>query len=278
MTRSQPLSISELVELASLDAFGLLDAEDALEFEESFLAAPARVRESIRSLQAELVSDENLLGSEEPDELLKAKVLKRVAEAMADHDSNLQPIAAIGPGGYQQLAGAIESPNFLRSIWTWRAVALMLLGVTITLAVHGIVRNSEYNDLIQAINSRQGQFVLNQPPGTQQQIAWPSDNGEYKMAMLVDATGAAGRVRILLNPDGTNPRIAYDLDRRLPTLTIYAIDDDGEFGTPGSEYVVATLNPKQTSSTVAEGFNPDWIGKTRLIARDNAGRDILIQV
>ena len=278
MTRSQALSISELVELASLDAFGLLDAEDALEFEEAFLAAPSRVRESIRSLQAELASDENLLGSEEPDEALRAKVLKRVAEAMAEHDSTLQPIASIGPNSYQQMPVAIESPNFLRSIWTWRAVALMLLGVSITLAVHGIVRNSEYNDLIQAINSRQGQFVLNQPPGTQQQIAWPSDNGEYQMATLVDATGAAGRVRILINPDGSNPRVAFDLDRRLPTLTIYAIDDDGEFGPAGGEYVVATLNPKKTASTVVEGFNSNWIGKTRLVARDSAGRDILIQV
>ena len=278
MTRSQALSISELVELASLDAFGLLDAEDALEFEEAFLAAPSRVRDSIRSLQAELASDENLLGSEEPDESLRAKVLQRVAEAMADHDTTLQPIAAIGPNSYQQAPMDMESPNFLRSIWTWRAVALMLLGVTITLAVHGIVRNNEYNDLIQAINSRQGQYVLNQPPGIQQQIAWPSDNGEYQMATLVDATGAAGRIRILLNPDGSNPRIAYDLDRRLPTLTIFAIDDDGEFGPAGSEYLVATLNPKQTSSDVAEGFNPDWIGNTRLIARNAAGRDILIQI
>jgi hypothetical protein len=278
MTRSQALSISELVELASLDAFGLLDAEDALEFEEAFLAAPSRIRDSIRSLQAELASDENLLGSEEPDESLRAKVLQRVAEAMAEHDSTLQPIASIGPSSYHQAHMNMESPNFLRSIWTWRAVALMLLGVTITLAVHGIVRNNEYNDLIQAINSRQGQFVLNQPPGIQQQIAWPSDNGEYQIATLVDANGAAGRVRILLNPDGTNPRIAYDLDRRLPVLTIFAIDDDGEFGPAGSEYVVATLNPKQTSSDVAEGFNSDWIGNTRLIARDAAGRDILIQV
>ena len=65
MNRTKQISIPQLVELASLDAFGLLDAEDSLTFEDALLAAPARIRDSIRELQAELVAEDPLLSSEE---------------------------------------------------------------------------------------------------------------------------------------------------------------------------------------------------------------------
>lgn len=276
---SKPISIPELVEMASLDAFGLLDAEDALDFEDAFLAVPDRIRDSIRSLQAELVSDNLLIGSDEPDASLRAKVLERVSAAMAMRDEELQPLAQIGPGmGRRSKEEMIDSRAFSQSIWTWRAVALVLLGVSITLAVFGIVSDRNHRELIQAINSRQAQFVLNQAPGLEEQIAWPTDDGAFRVASLVDSMGTAGRIRVYVNPDGTNPRVAFDLDRQTPPLTIYAIDDEGEFGPKGKEYVVAHLDPKQTSATVADSFNPDWIGKTRLIAKDGNGQTILVQV
>ncbi|MEE2908320.1 MAG: hypothetical protein VX527_10890 [Planctomycetota bacterium] len=280
MNRSKPISIPELVELASLDAFGLLDAEDALDFEDAFLAVPDRVRVSIRHLQAELVSDERLIGSEEPDESLRALVLERVSQAMADKDSTLQPLAQIGPGMMTTSSphDTIARNAFSQSLWTWRAVALVLLGVSITLAVFGIVADRNHRELIQAINSRQAQFVLNQAPGMSGQIAWPTDNGDYLVASLVDPSTNKGRIRLFTNPDGTNPRIAYDLDRQIQSLTIYAIDENGEFGPAGGEFVIAHLDPKQTSAEVVEGFNPHWLGKTRLVARDDSGRELFIQI
>ncbi|MCH2132635.1 MAG: hypothetical protein MK116_02680 [Phycisphaerales bacterium] len=279
MKRPTNITIPELAELASLDAFGLLDAEDALHFEDSFLAAPEQVRETIRNLQAELVSDESLLGSEEPDEALRAKVLERVARAMSEQDVLLQPLAAIGRAGVAPRAEMATPTSFTQSIWTWRAAALVLLGVSITLAIFGIISDSKNHLLIQAINNRQAQFVLNQPPGDAEQIAWPTDDGQYRVVLLADMTGSAGRARLFLNhQDGSNPRIAYDLDRRLADLTIYAIDDEGHFGPKGETYVVAHLDPTQNSTTVVDGFNAEWIGKTRMVARDNSGRDILVQI
>jgi hypothetical protein len=277
MNPTKQITIPQLVEMASLDAFGLLDAEDSLRFEDAFLAAPVRIRESILELQAEMVSEDPLLCTEMPDDSLRAKVIQRVAEAMSERDETLQPLAQIGPvSDFNQ--PSIENRSFSQSIWTWRAVALVLLGVSITLAVFGIVADRNHRELIQAINNRQADFTMNQAPGATAQIAWPTDNGNYQIVSLVDPTGNSGRIRFFMNPDGSNPRVAYDLDAQTGPLTIYAIDDEGEFGPKGAEYVVAQLNPKNTSASVTDSFDSKWIGKTRLVARTANGRDLLIQI
>lgn len=277
MNRTEQISIPQLAELASLDAFGLLDAEDSLKFEDALLASPERIRDSIRELQAQLVFEDPLLSNEEPDDSLRETVLQRVSEAMAERDETLQPLAKIGPGSYSTQT-IIENRSFSQSIWTWRAVALVLLGVSVTLAVFGIVADRNHRELIQAINNRQADFTMNQAPGATAQIAWPTDNGLYRVVSLVDPNGDAGRIRFFMNQDGSNPRVAYDLDVQTEPLTIYAIDDDGEFGPKGAEYVVAHLNPKDTSASVAQDFDSKWIGKTRLVARSANGRDVLIQI
>ena len=277
MNTNKRISIPQLVELASLDAFGLLDAEDSLSFEDAFLSAPARVRDSIRELQAELVADDPLLSAQEPDESLRDMVLLKVSEAMAERDEYLQPLAQIGMETTRG-SNIHENQSLSQSIWTWRAVALVLLGVSITLAVFGIVADRNHRELIQAINNRQADFTMNQAPGVSAQIVWPTDNGQFRVVSLVDPLGDAGRIRIYINQDGSNPRVAYDLDNQEEPLTIYAIDDDGEFGPKGAEYVVAELNPRNTSAHVIDSFNPNWIGKTRLVARNATGRDVLIQI
>ncbi|MBG84396.1 MAG: hypothetical protein CMJ40_07620 [Phycisphaerae bacterium] len=277
MNRTKQISIPQLVELASLDAFGLLDAEDSLTFEDALLAAPARIRDSIRELQAELVSEDPLLSSEEPDETLREKVMQRVSQAMAERDETLQPLAQIGPAD-DSSRESIENRSFSQSIWTWRAVALVLLGVSITLAVFGIVADRNHRELIQAINNRQADFTMNQAPGAMAQIAWPTDNGVYRVVSLVDPDGDSGRIRFFMNEDGSNPRVAYDLNVQTEPLTIYAIDDEGEFGPKGGEYVIAHLNPMDTSASVVDTFDSKWIGNTRLVARTADGRDVMIQI
>lgn len=277
MNPTKQISIPQLVEMASLDAFGLLDAEDSLRFEDAFLAAPSRIRDSILDLQAEMVTEDPLLFSETPDDSLREKVLQKVAEAMSERDETLQPLAQIGPAD-ELTQASIENRSFSQSIWTWRAVALVLLGVSITLAVFGIVADRNHRELIQAINNRQADFTMNQAPGATAQIAWPTDDGSYQVASLVDPVGNSGRIRLFVNQDGSNPRVAYDLHAQTGPLTIYAIDDEGEFGPKGAEYVVAHLNPKDTSAPVVDGFDSSWIGKTRLVARTASGRDVLIQI
>ena len=76
MTREQ------LLELAALDALGLLDEYEAALYNRSFHDAPAAVQEEIQRLQALVANDETLRVDEEPDPSLRARVLTAVAKAI----------------------------------------------------------------------------------------------------------------------------------------------------------------------------------------------------
>ena len=81
MTSPEPMTRQELLELAALDALGLLDRYEAALYTRSFHYASAPVQDEIVRLQAEIVSDESLLPEEEPDDSLRERVLRKVAEA-----------------------------------------------------------------------------------------------------------------------------------------------------------------------------------------------------
>ena len=67
MTSQTLLSREELLELAALDAFGLLDEYEAAIFSRSFHHAPAAVQDEVRQLQAEIAADPSLLPAVDPD-------------------------------------------------------------------------------------------------------------------------------------------------------------------------------------------------------------------
>ena len=67
MTSSEPMTQRELLELAALDALGLLDEFEAAYYTRSFHDAPATVQDEIKRLQAELATDQRLLPGDEPD-------------------------------------------------------------------------------------------------------------------------------------------------------------------------------------------------------------------
>ncbi len=104
MTSPEPMSREELLEMAPLDAFGLLDDFEAALFNRSFHHAPASVQAEIRSLQADLAESAAFVSPEEPRGLLRQKVLIRVAEEVEDAAEALKPLATIG--SQQPLVGS----------------------------------------------------------------------------------------------------------------------------------------------------------------------------
>jgi hypothetical protein len=96
MTTPEPMRRDELLEMASLDALGMLEADEAAFFSRSFLEAPRMVQDEIRSLQASIASDLQLVSDEEPPAFLRNKVIGAVLEEIDQASIGLAPIATIG--------------------------------------------------------------------------------------------------------------------------------------------------------------------------------------
>lgn len=96
MTSPDPMTREELLELAPLDAYGLLDEFEAALFNRSFHHAAPSVQAEIRALQAQLAEDPTFLAGDEPRPLLRQKVLVQVADAVEVAVEQLKPLATIG--------------------------------------------------------------------------------------------------------------------------------------------------------------------------------------
>ena len=96
MTTPEPMRRDELLEMASLDALGMLEADEAAFFSRSFLEAPRMVQDEIRALQASIASDLQLVSDEEPPAFLRNKVIGAVLEEIDQVSLGLAPIATIG--------------------------------------------------------------------------------------------------------------------------------------------------------------------------------------
>ncbi len=96
MTTPEPMRRDEMLEMASLDALGMLEADEAAYFSRSFLEAPRMVQEEIRALQASIAADLQLVSDEEPPAFLRNKVIGAVLTEIDDASHGLAPIATIG--------------------------------------------------------------------------------------------------------------------------------------------------------------------------------------
>ncbi len=146
MTSPEPMTRQELLELAALDALGLLDRYEAALYTRSFHYASAPVQDEIVRLQAEIVSDESLLPEEEPDDSLRERVLRKVAEAIEREASEFAPLATIGrrrhgPGESDGRSALGASGQF------WRAAAFVMAGAVVVLAYFSAEANRSSNEM-----------------------------------------------------------------------------------------------------------------------------------
>ena len=80
MTKEQ-YNYKQLIELAVLDAHGLLEPIESDLFNRSFHDAPVAIQDEIIQMQRDIALDESLLPNETPRASLKKDVLHVVAEA-----------------------------------------------------------------------------------------------------------------------------------------------------------------------------------------------------
>ncbi len=153
MTFVEPMTPRELLELASLDALGLLDTVEEAVYTRSFHDAPATIQDEVLRRQAEIANDLLLLPADEPEPNLRERVLKAVAAAVDRDELSLAPLARIGrrrratDGETGSRFGLTGSGQF------WRAACFVLAGVSLIMVYFLAVGSQNSRELyIAAIN------------------------------------------------------------------------------------------------------------------------------
>lgn len=127
----------QLIELAVLDAHGLLEPIESDLFNRSFHDAPASIQDDIIRMQRDFALDETYLPTISPPDSLKRRVLRSVAQAADKEAQRLAPLALIGAR-----ANAARSMNGLtKPAYFWRTAALILFGVAVVFGIMAVDSN-----------------------------------------------------------------------------------------------------------------------------------------
>lgn len=237
MKTNSEITMTELVELATLDAFGLLPPADAVKFERAFMAAPADVQAELRTLQSDFAEDDQLLPDEEADPLLKDRVLAAVSHTIEIESDRLAPLATIGRTQNQELlASHSENPALepthaatnmrpLTSVWTWRMAALILLGITIALGIFG---SDAYRQSKLLANAYIGKITIDdieQRVGPQFTAFVANPNCQMHYLVSEDGTGM---LRVAINENtGEAFVLGMDLEPTIGNGELRLVDRDG---------------------------------------------------
>lgn len=174
------MSREELIELAGLDALGLLDPDELESFEAAFRRASAPLREELRDVQSQVVALGELLAETEPAAELRERTLAQLDQCIEQvptptlkrrvlgtierfveedlHGSMQYPIAgaAVLPGRgdwIERFAAGRVSP-------LWRIAALVLLTATIGLGWFGVDAYSNAMRIADAMSHNRTEEIL----------------------------------------------------------------------------------------------------------------------
>lgn len=223
MTADEPMTTKmtrkELLELAALDALGLLDDYEAVAYTRSFEDAPATVQDEIRRLQSELASDESLLPADEPDGELRERVLAFVNEAI---EREAAPLATIGPRGRR---GSEASGRSLTGQF-WRAASFVLAAAGLALVYLFTQAYQSSNELTKAAlyDDAVKLEVLLEPSSKDFLL----DNS-HKIPMTAVTRGMNYRASLLVNEDSGAALLL--IDKLPPTdgdgYVVQVVSEDG---------------------------------------------------
>ncbi len=131
------MTTHELLELASLDAMGLLDPDERDAFEAAFRAAPPALQSQIRREQLRLSNLDAILPAVEPPPGLRARVLARLREAIS-----AMTVHRISAGG---IIPDIRPAYGVNRMWRVGAIAAAAACVVLGLSV--LQMRMDYTDI-----------------------------------------------------------------------------------------------------------------------------------
>ena len=215
---------SELLELAVLDAHGLLEPIESEIFNRSFHEAPASIQDEIIRMQLEFATDDSLLPADLPTAELRKKVLSAVANAADNEARFLAPLALIGArvGASKRGVGATGS------VVLWRTAAMILFGVSVVLAVVTLdVKRTAINIAQKAANVVANDSMQNL---TNTKFVEFINNPYYNVTRLERAEGnQAGYIRVAIYSEPVDPIDPIGADNPYAKGYVFGLDlEDGE--------------------------------------------------
>jgi hypothetical protein len=287
MNSPELLRREELIEQASLDALGLLDAFEAAHYAKSFHAAPASVQEEIRQLQAEIATDASLLSDEEPPAGLRGRVMGAVMDSIEHETRELQPIATIGSRARRvaaagatatatDIAGvvrdermSIQYRSMQRSVAVWRAASVALAASLLGSFLWLNVITHDAMSIAQLAQGQATQAQLIEMLGSD--YATFSTDKTMRIRSLAALAGEPGAAILYCDPkNGDGYLVGFGL-AQVGTYTIRSIADDGTTITLGQ-----VIGGARVTATRLARVDSTRLAHSRIEVVDDTGRPILL--
>lgn len=208
----------ELLELAALDALGLLDEVERDAFDAAFRAAPPALQAQIRREQTRIAGDDTLLPRVEAPIGLKARVMaawRDAVEAMSSRSRAKRLVASL-----TLMPSRGVSP-------LWRAGAIGCAAASVVLAVAMFTIRGQFNEVKAAANSINAAEVWRKEFGATFERAFFAPGTSF---VQFDANGAEVKAQAVMLVDATNNTAQLYL-RELPpgvgSLMLVALGPDG---------------------------------------------------
>lgn len=287
MNSPELLRREELIEQASLDALGLLDAFEAAHYAKSFHAAPASVQEEIRQLQAEIATDASLLSDEEPPAGLRGRVMGAVMDSIEHETRELQPIATIGSRARRvaatgatataaDIAGVVRDErmhlqyrSMQRSVAVWRAASVALAASLLGSFLWLNVITHDAMSIAQLAQGQATQSQLIEMLGSD--YATFSTDKTMRIRSLAALAGETGAAILYCDPkNGDGYLVGFGL-AQVGTYTIRSIADDGTTITLGQ-----VIGGSRVTATRLARIDSTRLAHSRIEVVDDTGRPILL--
>lgn len=221
------MTTRELLEMAHLDAMGMLDEQERDGFERAFRAASENVQRQILREQSRLAADDRLLPDVLPEPGLRGRVLAAVRDAMravADKETPADVLARLAPAGLSLRRNV--SP-------LWRAACIGFATATVVLMAAGFSLQREWNRARAAEQDASFAGWINNQLGAQYADLMTSPNAQ-RLAFVPVGGGVQGKAAIY-----------FDIETRTAFLMC------NDIPVHAGEYRLALISPDGQVSEVA---------------------------
>ena len=236
MTSSESLGRSELLELAPLEALGLLDDIEERRFDIGYSEASTAIQSEVQDLQAAVAAEFGSASKDGPDRSLRYRVLASLSAAIDADDTACAPIAAIGdPTAYRRspnqtttelhadaVANAVRVDRAARSAMLWRAAALTFgCGLLVVLFFANNLAQTT-RDLAHLALSNEVRLELRERVG----FTYLSylDSSTAEVVALGGTTGDGAGVLFIEVKNNSGLFVAFDLPESEGPFTLVAVD------------------------------------------------------